>query len=147
MLTKSQNRALYPVLQHYTGTQISSIFSEGDSLLFDTSWGEKGRLLEDPEGNWNIVINNEIVESIEKIVFDALVKPSRKSTVDEYLVDLNELISCKHLKYRSKILVSEIIKFLEDYILTSNFAPKKPISIGPFAIFSFKGKRMVNCLN
>jgi hypothetical protein len=147
MLTRSQNQALYPVLQHYTGSQITSIFTEGEDLLFNTLWGEKGRLLEDHNGNWNILINHEVVESIEKIVFDALVKPSKKNTVEEYLYQLNDLVLRPSLKYRSKTLVCEIIKFLEDYILTSNFAPKKPISIGPFAIFSYKGKRMVNCLN
>jgi len=147
MLTRSQNQALYPVLQHYTGSQITSIFTEGEDLLFNTLWGEKGKLLEDHDGNWNIVINHEVVESIEKIVFDALVKPSKKNSVEEYLYQLNELVLRSSLKYRSKTLVAEIIKFLEDYILTSNFAPKKPILIGPFAICSYKGKRMVNCLN
>lgn len=147
MLTQAQNQALYPVLQHYTGAQISSISSEEEILYFTTPIGEVGKVIEGDNGDWNIIIGGEIVEYIEKQVFDTLVKPNDKSTIEDYLYQLNSLILKSNLKYRSKTLVSEIIKFLEDYILTSDFAPKKPISIGAFVIFTYKGKKMVSCLN
>ena len=147
MLSKIQNRALYPVLEHYTGSKIISISSEYGILLFKNSWGQTGKVIEDSEGNWEIIIGDEIVDIIEQDIFNVLIKSNEKNTIEDYLYQLNSLINKPKLKYRSKLLIAEIIRFLEDYILTSDFIPKKPLIIGPFTIFNYKGNRMVNCLN
>ena len=147
MLSELQSQALYPVLQHYTGSKITFIYLEGENLAFDTIDGESGEVLENHEGNWDIVINGEVIENIERMVFEVLVNPDQKITMDLYLIQLNELVNRSKLKYRSKLLVRAIIKLLEDYILTSDFAPKIPIQIGPFIIGSHSGIRTFQCLN
>ena len=148
MLTNSQSQALYPVLQHYTGVKIVSITcNEDDRLIFNTSWGESGLLIENNEGDWEIIIGKELVDRIEKDVFDALVKPSVKSNIEEYIQILDHLAKDTKVSYRSKVLVSQILGILEEFILNSNFVPKKEIKFGPFWIFSYKGNKFINSLN
>jgi len=147
MLSKTQNQALYPVLQHYTGSQIISISSENGILLFKNSWGQTGKVIENSDGDWQVIIENEIVDIIEQDVFNILIKPNKKNTLEDYLYQLNSLMNQSKLKYRSKLLIAEIIKFLEDYILTSDFLPKKFLIISPFIIFNYKGNKIINCLN
>jgi hypothetical protein len=147
MLTPSQSQALYPVLQHYTGTKIVSISDRGDELIFSNSWGESGLLIENNNGDWEIIIGHELVDRIEKDVFEALVKPEVKSNIEEYIKILDHLTTDSNVSYRSKVLVSQILGILEEFILNSNFVPKKEIKFGPFWIFSYKGNKFVNSLN
>jgi hypothetical protein len=147
MLTPSQSQALYPVLQHYTGTKIVSISDRGDELIFSNSWGQSGLLIENNNGDWEIIIGHELVDRIEKDVFEALVKPEVKSNIEEYIKILDHLTTDSNVSYRSKILVSQILGILEEFILNSNFVPKKEIKFGPFWIFSYKGNKFVNSLN
>lgn len=148
MLTPSQNQALYPVLQHYTGVKIVSVSSNEDNgLTFNTSWGVSGLLLENTNGDWEIIIGQEIIDRIERNVFEALVKPSVKSNLGEYIKILNNLASDKKIGKRSKILVSQILKILEEFILNSNFLPKEEIKFGSFWIFNYKGNKFINSLN
>jgi hypothetical protein len=147
MLTPSQSQALYPVLQHYTGTKIVSISDRGDELIFSNSWGQSGLLIENNKGDWEIIIGHELVDRIEKDVFEALVKPEVKSNIEEYIKILDHLTTDSNVSYRSKILVSQILGILEEFILNSNFVPKKEIKFGPFWIFSYKGNKFVNSLN
>jgi hypothetical protein len=147
MLTPSQNQALYPVLQHYTGSKIVSISYIGDGLIFSNSWGVSGLLVENKEGDWDIIIGEELVDRIEKDVFEALVKPTAKSNIEEYIKILDHLSTDENVSYRSKVLVSQILGILEEFILNSSFIPKKEIKFGPFWIFSYKGNKFINSLN
>jgi hypothetical protein len=87
------------------------------------------------------------VDSIEKEVFDTLVNPDSKSTLEDYLDKLHILVLSDDVKYRSKVLVSKMSSILEEYILNSDFVPSKEIRIGTFSIFGFKNKRFTYCLN
>jgi len=147
MLTPSQSQALYPVLQHYTGTKIVSISDRGDELIFSNSWGQSGLLIENNKGDWEIIIGQELVDRIEKNVFEALVKPEVKSNIEEYIKILDHLTADSNVSYRSKVLVSQILGILEEFILNSNFLPKKEIKFGPFWIFNYKGNKFINSLN
>jgi hypothetical protein len=147
MLTHSQSQALYPVLQHYTGTKIVSISYIDDSVIFSNSWGVSGLLVEDNNGDWEIIIGQELVDRIEKDVFEALVKPRVKSNIEEYIKILEHLTNDSNVSYRSKVLVSQILGILEEFILNSNFLPKKEIKFGPFWIFNYKGNKFINSLN
>lgn len=147
MLTPSQSQALYPVLQHYTGCKIASISSEGEDLIFRTLLGEKGFLSEDISGDWTILIGDEIVYRIEKDVFNALVNPNDKRSLEDYVEILDDLYNSPEVSYRSRVLIINILKFLEEYIISSDFLPKKNLRSGIFEIFNCKGKKFVNCLN
>lgn len=149
MLTPSQNKALNQVLQHYIGGKIIDIRSneDGDNMIFSTPLGVNGILSENSEGNWSIIINDEVVDVIEKEVFKILVNPGKKMILDEYLNNLNELIDRQDLKFRSKSLIKSIMKLLEGYILSPDFVPKKDIKVGIHYIVNFKGNKFINCLN
>jgi hypothetical protein len=136
MFNSGGKQALYPVLQHYTGFKISSIFLDGEYLSFVTFLGERGILNEDPSGDWNIKIEDKIVYRIEKDIFNVLVNPDKRNTLEDYIEILNRLCRKPNVSHRSKILLSNIIKFLEEFILNSDFVPQKKIRIGSFEIFN-----------
>jgi len=142
-----QNQALYPVLQHYTGCKISSISTSGEDFCFRTFIGERGLLTEDQNGDWAITIGDEIVYRIEKDIFNILVKPDKKSSLEDYIDMLDGLIKSPDVSYRSRLLVVNILGFLEEYILNSDFVPKKSVRVGPFMVFNLKGNKIINCLN
>jgi len=147
MLNPTQNQALYPVLQHYTGCKILSISSEGEDLSFKTYMGDGGILKKDRRGNWIIKIGDEIIYKIEKDVFNVLIKPSKKNSLEDYIEILNELYNSSRISYRSKLLVMNILKFLEEYIIGSDFLPKSNIRVGIFMVFNICGTKIINCLN
>jgi hypothetical protein len=143
-----QSQALYPVLQHYTGEKITSISVLDDhNLIFNTFIGDDGFVNQNTDGDWEIIIENKIVYTIEKDVFEVLVKPSRKSSLENYVGILNDLFNDKKISNRSRILVFNILLFLEEYIINSDFLPKKNLRVGPFSIFNYKGNKFVYCLN
>jgi hypothetical protein len=147
MLTPSQSQALYPVLQHYTGSKITSISEDGDDLVFRTFLGEKGFLSENISGDWTIRIGGEVVYNIEREVFDALVNPNEKRSLEDYIDILDDLYNSPDVSYRSRVLVVNILKFLEEYILSSDFLPKRILRVGIFEISNCGGKKFINCLN
>lgn len=147
MFDPTQNQALYPVLQHYTGCKITSVSPEGDDFTFKTFMGDKGIVSEDISGDWTIIIGNEEIYKIEKDIFNILVKPNKKSSLEDYIEILNDLTNDSSISYRSKVLVSNILLFLEEYILNSDFVPKKSIRVGLFLVLNLMGKKFVNCLN
>ena len=148
MINQLQSQALYPVLQHYTGEKITSISVLGDhNLIFNTFPGDNGFVNQNTRGDWEITIESKVVYTIEKDVFEVLVKPSRKSSLENYVGILNDLFTDKKISDRSRILVFNILLFLEEYIINSDFLPKKNLRVGPFSIFNYKGNKFVYCLN
>jgi hypothetical protein len=147
MFNSGGKQALYPVLQHYTGCKISSIFLDGEYLAFVTFLGEKGILTEDESGDWLVKIGEEVVYRIEGDIFNALVNPDKKNTLEDYVEILNRLCRKPNVSYRSKVLLGNIIKFLEEFILVSDFIPKKKIRIGSFEVFNLNGGKIINSLN
>jgi hypothetical protein len=147
MLTKPQNKALYPLLQHYIGSEVKSISTNNGSLLFVTLLGQKGEIIENADGDREITIDQEVVYKIEKKVFETLITPDSKNTLEDYLDILKNLAEDKKITYRSKILVNQILKVLESYIINSDFLPQKMIEVRPFFVFSYKGDKFINCLN
>ena len=147
MINQLQSQALYPVLQHYTGEKITSISVLGDhNLIFNTFLGDNGFVNQNTGGDWEITIEGKVVYTIEKDVFEVLVKPSRKSSLENYVGILNDLFTDKKISDRSRILVFNILLFLEEYIINSDFLPKRNLRVGPFSIFNYKGNKFVYCL-
>jgi hypothetical protein len=147
MINPIQNQALYPVLQHYTGCKISSISIDGEVLKFKTFRGDIGVVREEINGDWSITIKDEEIYKIERDIFNVLINPSKKSSLEDYIEILNELTNSSDVSYRSRILVSNILIFLQEYILNSDFLPKKSIRVGIFSVLNLKGKKFINCLN
>jgi hypothetical protein len=147
LLNQSQNTALHHVLQHYIGGQITSIFPIGDSVKFNTLLGQKGEFYKNEQGDWSIVIDNQEIEKIENEVFKALITPESKNNLEDYLGILYSLVSDTNLRYRSAILVKQILKILESYAILSDFVPEKSLKVGSFTIFRYKKDKFVYSLN
>lgn len=147
MVDLSKNLALYPLLQHYVGSQVTSIISKGEILSFNTLLGDRGELSEEDNGDWRIMINHKLVEIIEKDVFQTLINPSKKVSLNSYLNVLRKLEKKKSISYRSSVLVGQIIKVLEEYVINSEFIPKKPIRAGIFLVLGAKDIKCIHCLN
>ena len=144
MINQLQSQALYPVLQHYTGEKITSISVLGDhNLIFNTFLGDNGFVNQNTRGDWEITIEGKVFYTIEKDVFEVLVKPSRKSSLENYVGILNDLFTDKKISDRSRILVFNILLFLEEYIINSDFLPKRNLRVGPFSIFNYRGNKFV----
>jgi hypothetical protein len=148
MINPLQSQSLYSVLQHYTGEKISSISVLGEhSLIFNTLMGDNGFVSEDLNGDWEIIIDSKTIYRIEKEVFEVLVKPSKKSSLEDYIEILNSIFMDDNISDRSRLLVSNILLFLEEYILNSEFIPRKEIRVGPFMVFNHNRKKFIYCLN
>jgi len=146
MLGSSKTNALYPLLQYYTGSEILDVFFDDDRAFFKTKFGENGELFESDSGDWRVLVAGEEIALIEKIVFQTLIIPDRRSTVTEYVKKLDDLLS-ESLRYRSRILISQTLKVLEGYIINSDFIPEKSIKVGSFCVFGHKKIKFVYCLN
>jgi hypothetical protein len=145
-LTPLQSQALYPVLQHYTGAPIIDVFLKNEVINFNTMLGSAGKIMEDINGDWKILIEDEIVDVVERDVFQILIKPSKNQMLGDYWGKLNELVNLP-LRYRSKTLLNGIISVLKEYIISSDFNPIKPIKVGSFVVQDLKGKKTIICLN
>ena len=117
------------------------------NLIFNTFLGDNGFVNQNTRGDWEITIEGKVVYTIEKDVFEVLVKPSRKSSLENYVGILNDLFTDKKISDRSRILVFNILLFLEEYIINSDFLPKRNLRVGPFSIFNYRGNKFVYCLN
>ncbi len=146
MLTPSQNKALYPLLQYYTGSEIQKIIYKENKAIFSTKYGQIGELIESDNGDWKIIIEEEEIGLIEKIVFETLIIPDKRSTVIEYVKKLDNLLDSS-IRYKSKILVTQTIKVLEGYIINSDFIPEKSVRIGNFCVYGHKNLKFIYCLN
>jgi hypothetical protein len=147
MLNLDKEKALYPIIKHYAGVDIQSVYEEDGVYTFKTTMGETGEVYKSIEGDWDIRIENQVVESIEDIVFNILVTPEEKSEMAQFLVKAKNVLDDESVKYRSKVLITNIIKILEDFVLNSEFVPKKTMTIPPFWIFIYKGRKFINGLN
>jgi hypothetical protein len=109
--------------------------------------GDNGFVSEDLNGDWEIIIDSKTIYRIEKEVFEVLVKPSKKSSLEDYIEILNSIFMDDNISDRSRLLVSNILLFLEEYILNSEFIPRKEIRVGPFMVFNHNRKKFIYCLN
>jgi hypothetical protein len=72
--------------------------------------GQKGEIIETADGDREITIDQEVVYKIEKKVFETLITPDSKNTLEDYLSILKNLLEDSKITYRSKILVNQILK-------------------------------------
>lgn len=145
-LSLTQRQALYPILQHYVGATIIDVFFQNDVINFNTMIGNKGEVLKNTSGDWDILIEGEMVDVVEKDVFEVLVKPTNSQTLEDYMEKLNELINLT-LRWRSKTLLSGIISVLNEYIINSDYSPIRPIKVGEFVVHDLIGNKNIICLN
>lgn len=146
MLTGTQNKALQSVLLHYTGKEMQSITPFDDLIVFVTPAGESGRITRNFDGDMEIIIGDELVDIIEKRVYNLLITPDVGNSLEVYMKELRTLCADK-ISYRSKILIEQILKILELCVLNSDFIPAQSLEVKPFVIHNYKGEKLLYCLN
>lgn len=147
MLNADGEKALYPVLQHYTGVDIQDVSVSVNGYNFLTALGDPGQIQKSGSGDWEIYISDRMVESIEEVVFDILVITEEKSEMGIFLKKARNVLQNDDIRYRSKVLIANIIKVIEDFVLTSDFVPDKDMVIPPFWVHIYNGRKFINCLN
>jgi hypothetical protein len=147
MLNLDREKALYPIIKHYTGVDIQSVYEEDGVYNFRTMLGERGEVYKSEAGNWDITIEDQYIETVEDIVFNILVIPEDKSEMYQFMKKARVVLEDDDIKYRSKILITQILKVLEDFVLNSEFVPNKSMVISPFWVFIYKGRKFINGLN
>ena len=147
MLNLSREKALYPIIKHYTGMDVYSVYEEENGYRFTTVLGEDGEINKSFEGDWDIIIENKKVESIEDIVFNILVLPEEKSEMSQFIKKAKGIIEDSTVRYQSKILLDNIIKILEEFVLNSEYVPNTNMIIPPFWVCIYKGRKFINGLN
>ena len=142
-----QKNILVPLLEHFVGNHVFGVKMEEDSVIFKTEIGTQGLISKNTNGDWDIIIRNEVIYEVEDELFGALMPSKGRVQLDEYYEKLNALLT-GNLKYRSKVLVIHIVKTLEYFILNTQINPRIPIKVGPFLVFTSKimGKNIL-CLN
>jgi len=148
MIEKSfQKNILIPLLEHFVGIHVFGIKIVDNSVIFKTEVGSDGFVSRNINGDWDIIIENEVIYEVEDELIDVLIPKAGKMEIEDYYEKLNTLLSCD-LKYRSRSLVLQIVKTLEYFILNAQISPSKPIKIGPFLVYTDKIKgRNIICLN
>jgi len=146
MLTGTQNKALQSVLLHYTGKEMQSITPFDDLIVFITPTGESGRIIRNLDGDMQIIIGDDLVDIIEKRVYNILITPDVGNSLEVYMKELRTLCADK-ISHRSKLLIEQILKILELCVLNSDFIPAKSLEVKPFVIHNYKGEKLLYCLN
>lgn len=142
-----QKQILIPVLEHFVGIKVFELTSGGDFLTFATALGGAGHMVQNDNGGWDIFVGREIVYEIESELFNTLVPSEGKLPVEIYYKRLRNLIDIG-LKYRSLILVDQIIKTLEYFILNTDVKINDPITIGNSMVYTTKDNtKNIICLN
>ena len=137
---------LYPIIEHYIGAKVSKIKRSDIGILFITELGENGIIEKNVLGDWDLSINEEKVAEIEDILFSIFCEAKYQPPIDKYYKDLVGIKNAG-LKYRSNLLVEQLIASLEYLVLTADVKLKSPINIGPFYAFSYNNRKEVIVLN
>lgn len=132
------------MLEHFVGNHVFGIKMLEDSVLFKTDIGANGLISKNINGDWDIIIGDEVVYELEDELLNVLIPGDEKFEIDDYYHNLNNLLN-SDLKYRSKSLVIQIVRTLQIFILNAEIKPINPIKFGPFQVYTSKisGKNII----
>jgi len=137
---------LYPIIEHYIGDGVAGIRRGEGEVSFSTIMGKDGRIEKNEEGDWDLLVEEEKVAEIEDSLFSIFCEAKKQPPIDVYYKRLLK-VKRKKLNYRSSILVEQLIKSLEMFMLNMEVKLKNPITIGPFLVFTSMGRKDVIVLN
>ena len=137
---------LYPIIEHYIGARVSNIKRSEDNIIFVTESGYEGVIEKNVSGDWDLSVNDEKIAEIEDILFSMFCEARDQPPIDNYYKDLIKL-KTQGLRYRSSLLVDELLKSLEYLVLMADVQLNSPINIGPFYAFLFNGTKQIIVLN
>ena len=137
---------LYPIIEHYIGIRVVGIERDEEIVQFKTLLGQGGKIERNPTGDWDLLIDEEKVAEIEDVLFSIFCEAKKQPPIDKYYKKLLKLKK-KGRKYRSDVLVEQLLLSIEFLLLNAEVKINKPISLGEFFIFSLNGKKEIIVLN
>lgn len=134
----SIKNVLIPLIEHFVSDGVSSVEFTDSSYIFKTNMGNIGVIKKNMCGDWDVIVEGELIYEIENEIMDALVPLDGKFLIHEYYHNIIGLCNSGILKYRSKSLINQIRITIEYLILNSGVKPIIPIKVGPFLVYSSK---------
>lgn len=133
--TQIHNDLMYSALDYFLGTDTPvRIFRDDLGISFETALGNKGLVIPNEEGNWDIFINKSKVYEIEGEVFSIITHEGNAPSIDEYMSKLRELKSTP-LKDKSKRFVDMTRQGIEFLAIQGRVNLKENFTYGPFWVY------------
>lgn len=110
---------------------------DGDTIEFSTVLGNHGVLSENMEGEWDILLEDEVVYTMEREIFD-LIAREREDTdpdLDSLLLELSDLYK-RDLRNKSKILLEILIQGIGYLIVSGKVKSGIDLQFGPHFVKS-----------
>lgn len=108
---------------------------EGDNIEFSTLLGNHGTVVRNEDNEWDILIDDDVVYTMEDEVFNLINRENTAPDIDDLLVELSDLYG-KDLRDKSKILLKTIIQGL-GYLITNGKAKSgMDLQFGPHFVKS-----------
>lgn len=137
---------LYPIIEHYIGVRVVGVEREREMVQFKTLLGQGGKIERNESGDWDLLVGEEKVAEIEDVLFSIFCESRKQPPIDKYYKKLLKLKK-KGLKYRSDVLVDQLILSIEFLLLNGDVKLSKAVNIGEFFIFNMNGKKEIIVLN
>ena len=137
---------LFPIIEHYIGVTVIGIKRDEEIVEFKTMDGHGGKIERNQSGDWDLSVDEEKVAEIEDALFSIFCESRKQPPIDSYYKKLLKLRK-KKLKYRSNLLVDQLIVSVEFLLLNADVQVKKPVEVGPLFIFNLDKHKQIIVLN
>jgi len=128
--TNRHNDLMYGALEVFLENDSPLLVGrEGDNIEFSTVLGNHGSLSENKNGDWDILLEDDVVYTMEKEIFDLITKEDSAPDLDDLLLELSELYQ-KDLRDKSKILLETIIKGIGYLIVNGKAKSEMDLQFG-----------------
>ncbi len=120
--TQKHNDLIYGALGIFLEDDLPDIVSrEPDSIHFVTVLGRHGDIVKNMDNNWDILIDKNIVYTIESEIFAIIKQQENAPEINDFAKSLEELaMSQKILQDKSKILLNILIKGVAKVLIEKN---------------------------
>ena len=144
--TSKHNDLMYGALEVFLEKDSPLLVGrDGDTIEFSTILGNHGVLSENSDGEWDILLEDEIVYTTEREIFD-LIASEREDTdpdLDKLLLELSDLYK-KDLRNKSKILLETLIQGIGYLIVIGKAKSEMDLQFGPHFVKSSSDSPDIN---
>ena len=118
--TQKHNDLIYGALEIFLENDSPSIVRRAEkNIHFVTVLGFHGDIIENSDGNWDIIVERSIVYTIENSVFELITQENDAPNMEELVERVIELGE-EDLHDKSKILLKNILEGIAHIVVDSN---------------------------
>lgn len=147
--TRIHTDLMYSALDHFLVTDKPAFIFRGDlGISFETILGNRGLVIPNSEGNWDIFLNDNKIYEIEDEVYSIITHEGNAPSIDEYMIKLKHL-SETSLKEESKKFVDITRSGIGFLAIQGKIDLKSDFVYGPFLVYrdSISGEKRTIILN